>query len=110
MKKYLRPSLLDFERWLQEKAETHERLVSTGKSKPETSSTAVTKNKIGTKTFFSNANASGGPIADKRQQETNKLPPCVCFKGKHALWKCSVFKEKPPTLRARLKIDFAFPV
>ena len=36
---------------------------------------------------------------------TTTFDPCVVCKGKHPLWKCSVFKEKTPTQRAKVVAD-----
>ena len=34
-----------------------------------------------------------------------EYPSCILCKGKHALWKCSVFKEKTPTQRAKFSAE-----
>ena len=80
-KGWLRPSLLNFNFWLQEKAEAHDRMQfgSATKSKGEPIST-TTKVKTGTKTFAS-ASESTTPSTG-----TNELCP-VC-KGKHPLFRC----------------------
>ena len=87
-----RPTLLDFNEWLKEKAEGHERLKTiNSKSKSE----EPVKRKVGTKLFASNAKASD------KTKEKPKLPPCSVCKGHHALWNCAVFKEKNATQRAK---------
>ena len=94
-----RPTLLDFNEWLKEKAEGHERLKTiNSKSKSEES----VKQKIGTKVFASNANVS------KKTKEKPKYPPCSVCKGQHALWNCAVFKEKNATQRANYVAEQKF--
>ena len=87
-----RPTLLDFNEWLKEKAEGHERL-KTINSKVK--SEEPVKQKVGTKVFASNANVSN------KTKEKPKYPPCSVCKGQHALWNCAVFKEKNATQRAK---------
>ena len=87
-----RPTLLDFNEWLKEKAEGHERLKtinSKGKSEEPV------QQKVGTKVFASNANVSN------KTKEKPKYPPCSVCKGQHVLWNCAVFKEKNATQRAK---------
>ena len=97
-KGWLRPSLLDFNLWLQEKAEAHDRMQfgSATKPKGEPNST-TTKVKTATKTFAS-ASESTTPSTG-----TNELCP-VC-KGKHPLFRCKVFREKTPKQRAKIVAD-----
>ena len=87
-----RPTLLDFNEWLKEKAEGHERL-KTINSKVK--SEEPVKQKVGTKVFASNAK-----VSDKTKEKP-KFPPCSVCKGQHALWNCAVFKEKNATQRAK---------
>ena len=83
----LRPLLLDFNSWIREKAEAHDRMLSTSKSKLDSSATTSIKPKT-TKTFSSTA-------------QNREPDPCVLCNGKHPLFKCPVFKEKTPTQRAK---------
>ena len=78
-----RPTLLDFNEWLKEKAEAK------GKSEEPV------RQKIGTKVFASNANVSN------KTREKPKYPPCSVYKVHHAFWNCAVFKEKNATQRAK---------
>ena len=87
-----RPTLLDFNEWLKEKAEGHERL-KTINSKVK--SEEPVKQKVGTKVFASNTK-----VSDKTKEKP-KFPPCSECKGQHALWNCAVFKEKNATQRAK---------
>ena len=97
-KGWLRPSLLDFNFWLQEKTEAYDRMQfgSATKPKGEPNST-TTKVKTATKTFAS-ASESTTPSTG-----TNELCP-VC-KGKHPLFRCKVFREKTPNQRAKIVTD-----
>ena len=80
-----RPTLLEFNEWLKEKAEGHERL-KTINSKVKSEETV--KQKVGTKVFASNAK-----VSDKTKQKP-RFSPCSVCKGQRALWNCAVFKEK----------------
>ena len=86
-----RPTLLDFNNWLKEKAEGHERLrVLNCKAKNEKPAKRKT-----TKVFAANSQVIS------KAQDKSKFPPCVLCKGSHALWNCAVFKEKNATQRAK---------
>ena len=86
-----RPTLLDFNDWLKEKAEGHERLrVLNSKAKNEDPIKPKT-----TKVFAANSNVSN------KAHDKFKFPTCVLCKGIHALWNCADFKEKNGTQRAK---------
>ena len=88
----VKPTLLDFNDWLKEKAEAHDLMKqSATKAKPEDNSTSVTTTKTASKVFASNS----------QQRETKKQMPssstntysrCIVCKGNHRLWECRVFK------------------
>ena len=44
--------------------------------------------------------ASNAKVSDKNKEKP-KFPPCSVCKGQHALWNCTVFKEKNATQRAK---------
>ena len=89
--KWQRPTLLDFNNWLKEKAEGHERLrLLNSKAKNEEPVKPKT-----TKVFAANRQVTS------KAQDKSKLPPCVLRKGSHALWNCAVFKETNATQRAK---------
>ena len=105
-KHWVKPTLLDFNDWLEEKAEAHDLMKqSATKARPEDNSTSVAKTKIASKVFASNS----------QQRETKKqMPPsstntysrCIVCKGNHSgKLECRVFKEKTPTQRAKLVAD-----
>ena len=88
-----RSNLIDFNNWLKYKAETHEQMKNmTGKPKVEEPS----KTKAVTRVFASTSTF----------EKKFEYPSCIIIcKGKHALWKCSVFKEKTPTERAKFSAE-----
>ena len=97
-----RPTLIQFNDWLKEKAEAHERMKATS-SKPKTddvTASTVTKTKTGTKVFAaitSNQDTTGTkPRREKR---------CVACKEGHPLWRCPVFRRKTPTERTKLAAE-----
>ena len=86
-----RPTLLDFNNWLKEKAKGHERLrLLTSKAKNEEPVKPKT-----TKVFAANSQVTSNA------QDKSKFPPCAFCKCSHALWNCAVFKEKNATQRAK---------
>ena len=87
-----RPTLLDFNEWLKEKTDGHERLKTINSKRK---SEEPVKQKVGTKVFASNAK-----VSDKTKEKP-KFPPCSVCKGQHALWNCAVFEEKNATQRAK---------
>ena len=87
-----RPNLIDFNNWLKDRAEAHEQMKNMpGKPKVEEPS----KSKAVTRVFASN----------KTVENKFEYPSCILCKGKHALWKCSAFKEKTPTQRAKFSAE-----
>ena len=78
-----RSTILDFNNWLNEKAEGHERLRVLN-SKPKTS-----------KVFAANTKVTS------KAQDKSKFSPCVLCKGSHEFWKCAIFKEKNATQRTK---------
>ena len=96
-----RPTLIDFNTWLKDKAEAHERMKSSaGKTKLEDSPSNFTRTKTGTKVFASTSadTSTSGPKA----KSSNPLATCVACKEKHRLWRCPTFRGKTPTERTKL--------
>ena len=99
-----RPTLIDFNDWLKDKAEAHERMKSAStKPKTEDSTTTATKTKTVSKVFASTASSSQQSSNSKSKVE--QPPNCVACKDKHPLWRCPVFRKKTPTERARIVAD-----
>ena len=84
-KHWVKPTLLDFNDWLKQKAEAHDLLKqSATKARPEDNSTSLTETKTALKVFASNS----------QQKETKKQMPssstntyscCIVCKGNHRL-------------------------
>ena len=91
-RQWRRPTLLDFNELLKEKAENHERLKTINS---EVNSEEPVKQKLGRKVFASNAK-----VSDKTKEKP-KLPPCSVCKSEHALGNCAAFKEKNTAQRAK---------
>ena len=91
-----RPNLIDFpNNWLKDKAEAHEQMKNMpGKPKVEEPS----KTKAVTRVFASTSTV----------EEKFEYPSCIHCKGKHALWKSSVFKEKTPTQCSKFSAEYNF--
>ena len=104
-KHWVKPTILDFNDWLKEKAEAHDLMKqSATKARPEDNSTSATKTKTASKVFASNSQQR----ETKKQMtssSTNTYSRCIVCKGNH--WPCEsrVFKEKTPTQRAKLVAD-----
>ena len=106
---WVKPTLLDFNEWLNEKAEAHDLMKQSAiKARPDDNSTSVTKTKTDSKLFASNSQQR-----ETRKQlpsSTNTYSRCIVCKGNHRLWECRVFKEKlqPRELSWWRIINFAF--
>ena len=100
-----RPTLIDFNEWLKEKAEAHERMkTASGKPKSdENPQPSVNKTKTTSKMFA--ATTSNNQQNSTSKPKSDRLPNCVACKGKHPLWRCPVFRKKTPTERAKLVAD-----
>ena len=97
-----RPTLIDFNDWLKDKAEAHERMkASSGRPKTEeTPTNNVTKTKTNSKVFAastSNRSTMGTKPSTQKPQAN-----CVVCNDKHPLWRCPVFRKKTPTERAKI--------
>ena len=103
-KDWSRPTLLDFNEWLKDKAEAHERMkVSATKLKNDESAPSVTRTKTGAKVFASaatSASSNGNGIKPNRVQLN-----CIVCKDNHPLWRCRVFLDKTPTDRAKIAAE-----
>ena len=86
-----RPTLLEFNDCLKDKAEAHERIkLSSGKPKTKDSNPPanVTKRNIGTKIFASTSSSQILSVGDKA---LNRPTSSIACKEKHPLWRCPVF-------------------
>ena len=103
MKKYwVKPTLLDFNNWLKEKAEAHDLMKkSSSKARTQDYTISVVKTKVASGTFAANRQTKG----TQKQASTSATPPtprCIMCKGNHGIWECRVFKEKSPTQQAKV--------
>ena len=91
-----RPTLIDFNEWLKDKAEAHERMkTASGKPKSdENPQPSVNKNKTTSKVFA--ATTSNNQQNSTSKPKCDRLPNCVACKEKHPLWSCPVFRKKLP--------------
>ena len=98
-----RPTLIDFNDWLKDKAEAHERMkAATRKPKVEETPTGnVTKTKTNSKVFAATTTSTKNTIATKPSTQKFQVN-CVVCKDKHPLWRCLVFRKKTPTERAKV--------
>ena len=104
-----RPTLIDFNDWLKDKAEAHERMkTASGKVKgDENVSNTATKTRTTSKVFAATTSTNQANAQVKRKTE-NMPTNCVACKEKHPLWRCLVFRNKTPTERAKLVGDNKF--
>ena len=96
-----RPTLLDFNDWLQTKSDTHDRMKTANfKTKPEEPS-FPSKTKTTSKVF-----ASSSKITDAKTKTQTPRPikdePCPHCKANHPLWRCPKFTSENPTQRTRI--------
>ena len=101
-KHWLRPTLLDFNEWLKEKAEAHERMKVLGIKGKVDDSSSVQRSKTSTKTFSSNSEKSNQKVSSGKSSSASS---CVMCKGAHPIWRCESFKKKTPTQRAKIVAD-----
>ena len=92
-KGWSRPTLLDLNDWLKDKAEAHERMkVSTIKPNSEDSAQSVTRTKTGAKVF---AAASSSASSNGTGTKPNRVHlNCIVCKDNHPLRRCRVFLKK----------------
>ena len=103
-KNWDRPTLLEFNDWLKDKAEAHERMkLSSGKPKTEDSNLPanVPRTKTGTKIFASTSSSETPSMGNKDNRPTS----CIACTERHPFWRCPVSQGKTPTQRAKLVAD-----
>ena len=99
-KDWTRPTLLDFNDWLKDKAEAHERMkVSSAKPKGDQSALTVTRTKTGAKVFA--AASSSAPSTGTATKTSRVQLACIACKESHPLWRCRVFLSTTPTEEQR---------
>ena len=95
-KHWVKPTLLDFNDWLKEKAELHDLMKQTSsKARTEDNTNSVVKTKVASRTFAANTQTKD----TQRPASTSTTPPtprCIVCKGNHRIWECRVFKKSLP--------------
>ena len=100
--KSLDETLLDFNYWLKEKAETHDLLKNTAtKARTDDSNNSVTRTNVALKAFAAITQHKSNFRLQQSSPSTS-ISSCMICKGSHWLWKCRVFKDKTPTQRAKV--------
>ena len=104
-KNWVKPTLLDFNDWLKEKAEAHDLMNNTAtKARTEDTNNSVTRSKVASKAFAANTQHKSNLKPQERSPLTS-ISSCIVCKGSHRLWECRVFKEKTPTQRAKVAAE-----
>ena len=95
-KHWVKPTLLDFNDCLKEKAEAHDLMKNIAtKARTEDTNNSVTRSKVASKQHKSN-------LKPQQRSPLTSITSCILCKGSHWLWECRVFKEKNPTQRAKV--------
>ena len=99
-----KPRLIDFNDWLKDKAEAHERMKSRpNKAKPEESNNVtITKTKTASKVFAATTSQQSAIAKANSDKPPNT---CVACTEKHPLWRCPTFRAKTPIERTKLVAD-----
>ena len=99
---WVKPTLLDFNDWLKEKAEAHDLMKNTAtKARTEDTIKSVARSKVASKTFAANTQHKSN-LKPQERSPLASISSCIVCKGSHRLWECRVFKEKTPTQRAKV--------
>ena len=97
----VKPTLLDFNDWLKEKAEAHDLMKKPSlKARTEDNKNSVVKTKVASRTLAANTQYKGtqGSASTSATSPTSRFIVC---KGNHCIWECREFKENSPTQRAK---------
>ena len=99
--------MLDFNDWLKEKAEAHERMktISLKGKTEDDGSVSATKTKTSSKDLAANANAKQRISSKTSQSAKNDQLACVLCKCQHPIWRSLSFEEKTPTQRAKFAAE-----
>ena len=100
-RQWLRPTLLEFNDWLQEKADTHDRMKAVKFKTKTDEPPVVNKTKTTSKAFASNSKVADAKQKNPSTRNGNDLG-CPHCKANHPIWKCPKFKSENPTQRAKI--------
>ena len=94
-KHWVKPTLLEFNDWLKEKAEAHDLMKNTAtKAKTDDTNNSVTRSKVASKAFAANTQHKSNLNTQKRSPLTS-ISSCIVCKGSHRLWAVSLRKRPP---------------
>ena len=98
-----RLTLIDFNNWLKEKAEAHERMKTASiRSKvDENAQSGVTKTKT-TSNVFAATSSTNEQRTNSKQKSDHLHTNCIACREKHPLWRCQILRRKTTTERAKL--------
>ena len=95
-KHWVKPTLLDFNDWLKEKAEAHDLVKQTSsKTRTEDNTNSVVKTKVASRTFAANTQTKGTQ-RPASTSATPATPRCIVCKSNHRIWECRVLKKSLP--------------
>ena len=93
----MKPTLLDLNDWLKEKAEAHNLIKNTAtKARDEDTNNSVTRSKVASKAFAANKQHKSN-LKPQQSSPSTSISSFIVCKGSHRLWECRVFKQKTPT-------------
>ena len=100
-KDWTRPTLLDFNDWLKDKAEAHERMrLTSGKTQGRRNYFHCYTHQDRSKVFATAS--SSAPSTGTASKTTRVQLACIACKDNDPLWRCRVFLSKTPTERAKV--------
>ena len=101
----VKPTLLDFNDWLKEKAEAHNLMKNTTtKAGTEVTNNSVARTIVASKASAANTQHKSN-LKPQQSSPSTSIPSCTVSKGSRRLWECRVFDEKTPTQRAKVVVE-----
>ena len=97
VKKYwLKPTHLDFNDWLKEKAEARNLMkITATKTRTEDTTNPVINLKVASKAFAANTQHKSN-LRPQQGSASTSISSCIVIKVSHRLWECRLLKEKTP--------------
>ena len=106
---FLRPTLNDFNEWLQQKSEAHDRMqtmpIRLSKFEQEGKAKNASRAFPSATQGKSHSSNPGGQRTPKATLQPTTREPCVNCEGPHPIFRCPDFLKKTPTERAKLVAD-----
>ena len=104
-KHWVKPTLLDFNDWSEQKADAHNLKKQTStKAKTEDNTNSVVKTKVSSRKFATNTQNKG----THRSVSTSAPPPtprCIVCKRNHCIWEWRIIRERSSTQRANVVVE-----